>query len=827
MPTDAKSDVRDRLDRLVHSHPRQAIAEARRWAQDSADDPALLLEVWGGLGRALFELGDSPRAVEAMRQALRSAALLPDDARSISVRISAAAVFAQAGDLRESLRQLDLAQSVAAGATLGRVRTQRAFVFSHVGRLREALTQADLADADFAASGDELGRLRLLVTRSQIDLQRGDLAAAEADLVVARAIAESLDQDVIAAGIVANLGVLHARSGRTLTALQHFDTAHQQYVESGSPLRAMAVLEADRAEALLNAGMFAEAVSASLAAVANATASGSLVSRGEAELFLARAQLAAGALKSAQRCAVAATRTLQTGRRNAVALQARAVGLEAALGFVTAPSDASRLLERSRRVAQRLDDFGWAAAAADMRCARLRCASRLQRLADVEDDIGLLRTATGSRHPSTAIQGWYAEALGRWREHDVAGALQAARSGMSMLEQHRMTSADPETRAGVSAIGRDVATLAMHLAIDEGTPGAVFGWAERTRAHAFRLERLAGDVEAAPPTMAETARALDGRTLVEYVIDRGVVWAVVVSSRTKRLVRLGAVGEISRASEQLAGWMTRGTQPDDPGDAQRPRRVATVLDDLLLGGLGLTDDAELVLVPVGILHAVAWSSLPSLSARPFVVVPSARSWLEAERRSAPGLDRHVGLVIGPDVLGSAIEQTSIERCYPASTVRRGEQATGEALRQALSECDVVQVAAHGHFRVERPMLSSLRLDDGEVTVFDLASSPVCARLVVLSSCEGGVHGVVSGSEILGLASVLLSLGAATVVAPTHVVADRVCAEFVSELHDIWSTGIPIAAALATVRQRWMTDPTLIRWATASAFMCFGSGSTSR
>jgi CHAT domain-containing protein len=114
-----------------------------------------------------------------------------------------------------------------------------------------------------------------------------------------------------------------------------------------------------------------------------------------------------------------------------------------------------------------------------------------------------------------------------------------------------------------------------------------------------------------------------------------------------------------------------------------------------------------------------------------------------------------------------------------------------------------------------------------MSMYEIAATTVRSRLVVLSSCEGGVHGERSGSEVLGLASVLLGRGAATVIAPTAIVSDHACADFVAELHDEWSGGIDIAEALSRVRRRWTDSATLVRWATASAFTCFGSGSLTR
>ena len=49
---------------------------------------------------------------------------------------------------------------------------------------------------------------------------------------------------------------------------------------------------------------------------------------------------------------------------------------------------------------------------------------------------------------------------------------------------------------------------------------------------------------------------------------------------------------------------------------------------MLVAPLGVTG-RELVIVPTGGLHALAWSVLPSLAGRTFAVAPSAAAWMRA------------------------------------------------------------------------------------------------------------------------------------------------------------------------------------------------------
>jgi tetratricopeptide (TPR) repeat protein len=820
----ATTSVQERLDHLVQSHPQQAIVEAQRLVQASPHDPTTLLAGWAAIGRALFELGDMHSAPEAMRHALREGAATQSGEQLTSVRISAAAIYAESGKIGEGLAELARAEQDAGAAHLGRIQMQRAYILCNAGRLSEALHETALAEAHLRKS-DRLGRLRLLVNRSLINLQRGELVAAEADLNKARKLADRLEQAVIAAGITANLGVVHARAGRIMLALQHFEEASALYEGAGNPLRMMAIMETDRAETLLHAGMFTEAVASAQLALAHARASGNIVNRSDAELLLARAQLAAGEVAAAERTAATAARTLLECRRRGVMLQARAVGLQASLTAVSDSDEALQKIARARRMAGRLDAFGWAHFGDELRCARLRCAARFGHMAEIEDDLALLRGSIRSRRPGVALRAWYAECLARAHAGDVSGAIRSARAGMQSLDRLRSSTTDLEMRAGLSAIGADLASVAMELAIAVEKPSGVLAWAERTRANAVRVETDSGPRQAVPRA-ATIVRELDGRTMVEFVINARHVWAVVVG-KSARLVKIVPLDPVVRVSNQLATWMERIAQPAVAGSAAHPQELAAELDRLLIQPLGLRPGSEVVIVPVGPLHGVPWSSLPTLSGSRFSVSSSARAWLECQRRSVDFTGSSVGLLIGPDVLGTAVEQRAIRRAYPGAKVVKGARATAAGALGLLRELDVVQIAAHGTFRPDQPLMSSLRLDDGEMSMYEIAATTVRSRLVVLSSCEGGVHGERSGSEVLGLASVLLGRGAATVIAPTAIVSDHACADFVAELHDEWSLGIDIAEALSRVRRRWTESATLVQWATASAFTCFGSGSLTR
>jgi len=74
---------------------------------------------------------------------------------------------------------------------------------------------------------------------------------------------------------------------------------------------------------------------------------------------------------------------------------------------------------------------------------------------------------------------------------------------------------------------------------------------------------------------------------------------------------------------------------------------------------------------------------------------------------------------------------------------------------------------------------------------------------------------------------MLARGAGAVLAPLTVVRELECADFVADVHAQLSTGVPFGAAVAGVRERWLDDDDLSRWAVAGSFTCFGSGAVRR
>ena len=177
------------------------------------------------------------------------------------------------------------------------------------------------------------------------------------------------------------------------------------------------------------------------------------------------------------------------------------------------------------------------------------------------------------------------------------------------------------------------------------------------------------------------------------------------------------------------------------------------------------------------------------------------------------------LVAGPGLPGAEEEVSRLAALYPNARSFTGREATVGNVLSALDDSDVLHLAAHGTYRSDSPMFSSFLLADGPLTVHDLDRAPSSVETVILASCEAGLSGVMSG-EVIGTASILLGLGARTVVAPVVSIPDAPTVALMVGLHGLLGAGCTPGAALAALRSA-EDHPTR---SIASVFVSIGSDS---
>jgi tetratricopeptide (TPR) repeat protein len=861
--------------RLAPSDPRRARAlglEARERARLHRD-PEALSTAELAVGSAARELHDLPAALRHLRRALQVAERESLALPAARARLALGGALWQQGDLAGAMRETELAEPVLRGGDLGRLYAQRAVIVQVQGDLDKALELYRRALPMLRRAGDTLYEAKVLNNRAMLHTSRGAFAAAEADLRRAAQLYAKLGMGRFEADVRQNLGFVAAFRGDLPAALTWFDRADAWF-------RANGIVDAvglrDRCEALLPAGLVVEARRAAEEAVRRLEAEGRGSFLAEARLLLSEAALRDGDPATARLEADRARRTFARQGRSRWVAAARYAALRAAwLGG----ERSSSLLAAARRTAADLAAAGWVEPTLDARLIAAQLALERGRLGQARDELASAGRARRRGPVDLRSRAWHAEALVRLAGGDRRGAESALRAGMRVLETFRGALGATELRAHVSAHAGDLARLGLRLAVEEGRADRVLAWAERWRAGALRLRpvRPPGDtaledalaelrqvvsqIEQATlagrptgglrrrqatleqtvqrrarhvaggaygleprPSVAELAALLGKHALVEVVALDQQLHAVVLAGGRPTLQRLGDLQEVSRELTGLRFGLRRlafahGSSASLEAAASAVAYAAGRLDELLIGPLRSRIGAErpLVLVPTGVLHALPWSALPSLRGRPVSVTPSAALWRRAATvDQAPG-ERMV-VVEGPGLPGAAAEVAALAGRYPDATSLAGPAATVAAVAAALDGAGLAHVAAHGAFRVDNPLFSSLQLADGPLTVYDLEGLRRAPRRLVLSACDSGLSGVRPGDELMGLAGALFALGMGTLVASVIPVPDAATRELMIAFHERLQAGLPPAHALAAVQAASAGDA-----AVSASFVCFGAG----
>jgi CHAT domain-containing protein len=210
--------------------------------------------------------------------------------------------------------------------------------------------------------------------------------------------------------------------------------------------------------------------------------------------------------------------------------------------------------------------------------------------------------------------------------------------------------------------------------------------------------------------------------------------------------------------------------------------------------------------------------MPSLRDRVVTVAPSAASWMRA-RRQPPPPERRVVLVAGPRLAGGGAEVGQLHARYPQAELLGNGTAMAERVLRALDGAWLAHIAAHGTFRADNPLFSSLELDDGPLTVYDFERLGRAPHHLLLPSCDSAIAAAVGADELLGLVSSLIPLGAASIVASVVPVNDLAAVPLMLALHAALQRGATLPEALLSARADSSDDPQAA--ATAHSFLALG------
>ena len=837
-------------------------------AARSAADAASESRAWRARGLAALEAEDMGTAEAHLRRAIEAAGSVHRE-RAAEARLSLALVLISKGESGAARRQAGLAVRRFEGLPRARALVQYALIQQRCGATARALETYAQAIQTLRQQGDALWEARGLNNRGLLLAYLGQGEQAEQDLQRSVSLLSSCGQHVTAADVRWNLGFVAGLRGDAVQALRRFDEAGA-VLEAATVNRGSSFL--DRCHVMLTVGLVDEARHAIENGLQQLLDRDVRADVPEARLLLSETLLSLGERGQAELEAQKAEQLFSAQGRGGLAGLARYAQLRAAEA-----DDASAVWMRADRVGRELRVLGWRYQADDIALMQMR---RRFRAGSAVTPAQLLTalTASATGPVTQRIDGWYTVALARLSTGNAAAASRALAAALAVHDRHRETFAATELLLHSASRVSEVAELGMRLAVAGRSPRRVLDWAERWRSGSLRIRpvqppsdaRLAELLSAFRSTSAEieqarsageppaalsrrlrvlenhvrqrarlvegtvagtrTARtpelldALQDRVLIEYISLDGRLGAVVLGDNRCSLHWLADTRQVREELDRLrfcGKVLAGGASPVRTTAAQRSLVAAQErLGTWLLEPLARrVEGRRLVVVPTGDLHALPWALLERVAEHDLVVAPSATVWLSASR-VRPASHRSAVVVAGPGLPAADQELAAIASEYAGPIrVLPSDRADVASVLSALDGSSYAHIAAHGALRSDNPLLSSLQMADGPLTVYDLEGLSSAPEVVVLSACESGLSAVRAGDEIMGLAAAFLRLGTRSLVASVVPVADDVARDTMLAFNSARRQGASTSAALVRARQSLAPE----QRTAAASFVCFGSG----
>ena len=810
----------------IESDPAEVGRQARLIASAAraAEDWAVLSRSQAVVGRAMRMLGEVDSAQSALGEAIDAAKKGGDQELEADAHIALSGALSMAGQWNDAFAHLEVAERLGSQELRDSAELQRAVVSWNVGRIDDALRLYAGVIPRLRRQSRSLDLARALANHAGIQLSRGQVADAIGDYEEAEELFRSVGKEFAAVQVHDNLGCAVSHLGDLPRALRLFDDASDRYAELGHdasvPLLA-------RAQALLLGGLSADALTFSQQAARRLHAEGNRAAAAKALLAAAEAARLEGdhttALDIAGRAQQWFALDQSVGWERAAELEVMRSRHE--LGDLE-----DSAIDRLEGLAETLSSAGNVRGEIQARCLLTIAACERGQLDVAGKQAALAARATrSSQLLQTRLASHHATATYRLASGDRIGARRDLRRAFEALESTRQLRGAADAGASIVTQAHAIAGLAIHMATLEAQPMRALAWMERARAAGrvsrpalpptadtaagdfARLRVVAADLRqaeiAGEPTgdlrrrHAELERAMRAEWLksghpdrlvsvrfnlseLKHVVgDAQVVsiasagssfLAVIADRRRVRSCTLAARAQLLDAAQgacgALRGLAATGSAPTVAASRRRNFDAAVdVLDSLLLVPLRL-DAQHIVLVMPAELHAIPWAALPSLRGRSFTLAPSVQWWIEAA--SSPVVPpTSVLAVAGPRVAEAEAEVRGVAACHRRSTLLVGADASVVNVGGAMATHDIVHFVAHGRFRHDNPLWSTLELADGPLSVYELERLGQIPSTVVLATCESGMGGTRSGAQLHGLAGTLLAMGARTIVAAIGALPD--------------------------------------------------------
>lgn len=372
-------------------------------------------------------------------------------------------------------------------------------------------------------------------------------------------------------------------------------------------------------------------------------------------------------------------------------------------------------------------------------------------------------------------------------EANFAGELETV---LDLSEQYRKTIREDKSRQPFFANERAVFDAAIESAIHRRDIRRAFAFAEDSKARSLlefvQSGKSIAEVEedfasiAHPLSLEEIqARLPEQVQLVQYASlpDKLAIW-VLSRSRFDLIEKQITAEELENKIETYQASIVAKTPPADL------RQTGQELYELLIPP-DLASEKQLCLVPDKSLHQLAFAALVShdgkylLEDHALFYAPSASVLVlatENARRKEQLSDESL-LSIGnpdfereenqnlPDLHDAEAEARAIAGDYRKSLELLGADATKEKFLRSFADVEVIHFAGHFVANRQSPGNSKLLFAGGDLRSSELGAYKLPkAKLVVLSACQTAFERYDKSEGAIGIARMLLALGAPVVVA---------------------------------------------------------------
>ncbi|MGQ0600865.1 MAG: CHAT domain-containing protein, partial [Anaerolineales bacterium] len=332
--------------------------------------------------------------------------------------------------------------------------------------------------------------------------------------------------------------------------------------------------------------------------------------------------------------------------------------------------------------------------------------------------------------------------------------------------------------------------------------------------------------------VAQIQAGLEADTvLIEFHIDLEAVSAFVVSRNAVVAERLpAALADIRRWTEQVRQNLRAAAQlgPASPGQQRllnSARRALHLLHQYLLAPLLEPGRGwrRVLIVPHGLLHYVPFHLLWDgeqylIEVLEVVSLPAASLVTQPAPARPPGALTLAHAWDGR-LLFTQTEARMVQQTFGGELFSEAA-ATLATLRATPTQ--ILHIAAHGEYRLDKPDLSYVYLAEGQVLADDLFQHDLSYELVTLSACETGQAKVSGGDELIGLGRGFLYAGAGALVLSLWPVVDEIAYRLMTRFYHALQNCASKAAALRSAQLAELAEAPQLHPAFWGAFQLIGN-----